>query len=320
MAVPTIIELSPSSGLTRGLNVIQIIGTNFRLPGPVPSVGYLGGEQEKTVRVSFDGVESPWAYAASESLILAKVPTYTGPTNAIFPMSQAVRVSNIDANGVEIPGEYVVSVDAYTLTMSSLSEESYYQRVIREFLRLFKRHVTKSSFVTSSRDAASSDYSDKRQDADVPSVYLIGPRAMVNRFYSTNRTEIEVNPQNINEWIQTKEPVTLDFEFTVSAYANSSLQMYGLCQACILMFRDITVVRVPDFKGQDEPSKEYETEMIWQFMPETDNTPNSSDLFKSSAQVIIRGVNVDDAGGTIVRRGWRIHGNDGMPVIEIDLS
>lgn len=185
---------------------------------------------------------------------------------------------------------------------------------------MFKRHVTENSFVTASRDAASADYDGNRLQAETPCVYLIGPNTSVNRFYSVNREEFEVDPGNVNEWMLKRYPVTMDFEFEVVVYATSQRHMLALCQACVLLFRDITDVRVPDFEGQDEPYKDYETEMMWQFHPNTDATPNRSDLFKSSAGAIIRGVHVDDADGTIVRRGYRITGNDGYPVIELQLN
>lgn len=300
--------------------MIRIAGTGFRLPGPPPTSGYLGGEQQRTVRVSFDGVESEWAYAASDQLILARVPQYRGPANVSFPLAQSLRVANLDDNEAEIPGEFVISTDAYTIDLPGLSTESYYQRVVRSFLHMFKRHVTPNTFSSASRDAASADFTDNRLQAKTPCLYLIGPNTNVNRFYSVNREDFEVNPSNVNEWMLKRFPVTLDFEFELMVCATSQMHMFSLCQACVLLFRDITDVRVPDFAGQDEPYKDYETEMLWQFHPNTENAPDRSDLFKSRAGVIIRGVHVDDADGTIVREGYRITGNDGYPVIDIQLN
>lgn len=300
--------------------MIRIAGTNFRLPPAVPSTGYLGGEQPKTVSVQFDGQESEWAYVASDELILARVPQYRGPTNITFPAAQAVRVANLDDSEVEIPGEAVVATDAYSMSRPGLAEESYFQRVVRAFLQLFKRHVIENAAVMSSRDAASENYTDERKASQTPGVYLIGPRTLVNRFDSINREEPEDDTVDVNTWNRKRYPVTLDFEFDLAIYASTQRHLFALCQACVLLFRDITEVRVTDFANQSTPYKDYEIEMMWSFHPSNESVPNQDDLYEATAGVMIRGVHVDDDSGTVIQQGWRITANDELPVIDIQLT
>lgn len=317
MAVPTITGLTPDNGLTRGDNIVRIAGANFRLPSAVPALGYLGGEQQKTVSVQFDGQESLWAYSATDGLILARVPEYRGPHGVPFPVAQSVRVANLDDNGDEIAGEVVVAAGAYSVDRPGLVEESYFQRVVRAFVHVFKRHVIPDVFVCVSRDAANQHFDDTRLQAKAPAVYLIGPSTQVNRFDSINREEATEDPSDPDQWYRKRYPVTLDLEFDVAIYATTERHLLALSQACILLFRDITEVRVPDLEGQTEPYKDYEIEMMRTFHPDIDDEPNRSDLYKSRAGVMIRGVHIDDADGTIIQRGWRITDNDGLPVVDM---
>jgi hypothetical protein len=319
MTVPTIAGVNPNSGSTRGDNIVRVEGSGFRLPPPPPPTGYLGGPQPKTVSVKFEGVESEWAYSANDGLILARVPQWRGAYDVPFPLALDVRVANLDDSGIEIPGESVTLADAYQIDRHSLSTESYFQRVIREFQHLFKRHVTDKTFVTVSRDAATAALDDQRLRAAAPAVHLVGPRTAVNRFYSINREEIEQDSIDPTMWMRRRFPVTVDFDFDVYLYADSSRHLFSMAQSVMLMFRDIIVVRVPDDPTDPTgPHKDFEIDMLWPFQPTVeDNEANESDLFVATAGVVIRGVHVDEEAGTIVQRGWLITDNDGEPVAQV---
>jgi hypothetical protein len=322
MAVPTITSLDPASGLTRGDDMIRIVGTGFRVPPAPPATGYLGGDQPKTVSVKFEGQESLWAYSASDSLILARVPEYRGPHDVTFPLPLDVRVANLDDAGAEIAGENVTLVDGYSVGQPSLAAECYFQRVVRAFQHVLKRHVMADVYVTVSRDAASLPLDDERLKAEAPALYLRGPRTPVNRFDSCN-LENEVEGAG-DSYTRRRYPVTMDFEFVLTIVARGSRQLYALVQSCILLFRDITEVRVLDDPNDDPVNptgvyKEYEIEMPWPFAPDIDDEPNDSDLFRMTAGVMIRGVHIDDEAGTIIERGWKVTSNDGEPTLDVQV-
>jgi len=317
MAVPTITGVSPDSGSTRGQNMINIIGTNFNIPGPPPVSGPVQSEQPKTVSVQFEGVESEWAYCASDTRILARVPEWRGGYDS-FPLALDVRVANLDASGVEIPGENVTAADAYTINQKVLAEESYLQHVIRQLIELYRRHVTPNVHHTTSRDYSLNPTSQETLDLEGAVVGLHGPSMPINRFYALNREEPEDNP---NEppygFTRKKPPVTVNLEFGVSVWVNNPYHLYGLCQSILMLHRDILFLRVDN--DPKDPSKgyvEYELAMPWNGFPEADSAPNFSDLNSATAQCHVRGVNIDDVDGTIVERGWKVYQNDGLPVIE----
>jgi len=320
MAVPTITSVDPVSGMTVGDNVIRIYGTNFLLPIIAPT-GYLGGEQPKTVSVKYEGQDSEWSYAASETMIVSRVPEYRGPHDMAYPVSLDVRVANLDVNGSEIVGENVTLADAYSVNRPSLAGESYFQSIVRAFLHLFKRHVLLNSHTTMSRDAQHQTTVDKRFSAMAPSINLVGPRTGQDRIHNFNRLEPETDPGDFSAFIRKRHPTSLDFTFELMLYARGSGHLFALEQACILLFRDVTHIRVPiDASLPDGDYTEYEISMPWLFEPSTEDDPNSSDIFISRAGVMIHGVQVDSRTGTIVQIGRRITANGGDPALEVEVT
>jgi hypothetical protein len=319
MAVPTVTSIDPDTGITTGDNITQIVGTNFKLPFIAPT-GYLGGEQPKTVSVQFEGQESEWAYAASDTLIMARVPEYRGPHDIVYPVALDVRVANLDTDGVEIPTENATLAEGYSVDRPALSGESYFQSVIRAFIHLFKRHVLQNTHVTMSRDAIEDPtVGDERLRAKTPSINLVGPRTAQDRVHNFNRLGDVEDPSDPDAFIRKRHPTSLDFVFDLIIYAMGSGQLYALEQSCINLFRDVTHIRVPlDPALPDGEYTEYEIEMPWLFEPVTEDNPNRSDLFVSRAGVVIQGVQVDSRSGTIVQRGWRITANSGYPIVEIE--
>lgn len=308
MAVPTITDLSPNTGKTKGDNIIFINGTNFRLPPSPPHIGFLGGDQQKTVSVKFEGQESAWAYAASSEKIIARVPEYLGPHDVNYPVGLDIRVANLDDAGVEIPSENVTLENGYSVDRPNLAIESYMQRVIRSFQHMFKRHVLFNTFITSSRDAPNKALNDERFKAQLPAIFLIGPRTNTNRFKSSN---LEDEQFDAGEWERRRFPVTLDFEFDLEIHATKSRHLFGIEQALILLFRDKTSLVIEnDPDDQSKGSTEYEIAMQWDTTPSTENEPNQSDIMSSTAIVTIEGVHVDDEDGTIVERGWEVESSE----------
>jgi len=308
VAVPTITAVSPNNGKTKGDNIIFIEGTNFRLPEAPPPLGYLGGDQQKTVSVKFEGQESNWAYSAADEKIIARVPEYLGPHDVPYPVSLDVRVANLDNDGNEIPGENATLTDGYSVDRPNLAAQSYMQRVIRTFQHMFKRHVLLNTFISSSRDAPSKALDDERFKAMLPAIFLIGPRTNVNRFKSSN---LEDEQHDQGEWNRRRFPVTLDFEFDLEIHVTKTRHLFGLEQALILLFRDKTELTIDN--DPNDPSKgstEYEITMDWETTPATENEPNQSDVLSSTAIVKIEGVHVDDEDGTIVERGWDIDSSE----------
>ena len=320
MAIPTITNVEPNTGTTRGRSIVRIIGTNFRLPG-TPPAGYQGTEQQKTVSVKFEGVESEWAYSASDSLLLARVPEWRGSYKVSFPYALDVRVANLDDFGVEIPTENATLADAYSIDRPSLQAESYIQRTIREVIRLYRRHVLENTHHTTSRDFSGDPSSQETLRASTPLVQLVGPRLPLNRFDSMNRENPEPDPLGgAFGKMRRMTPVTCDVFFDVRVFALSDRHLSGLVQAVLMMHRDIKFVGVPnDPNDPNQGTKEYELDMPWNGYPEFETEPNISDLLSATMMCKVRGVHIDEDLGNIVERGWSIYSNDGEPTLELDL-
>lgn len=321
MAVPTIASVDPTSGPTKGQNLVRIYGTDFRLP-PAPPDGYLGGEQQKTVSVQFEGQESEWAYAASDAMIFAKVPEWRGAyTGVSFPLALDIRVANLDDAGAEIAGENVTLADCYQIYRPSMVTESYLQRVCRELIRVFRRHLLENTH-TSTKTIYDDDTADgkARLMEEAPVIHLIGPRTPINRFYSVNREEPEEDETDPNLWLRKEAPVTVDLNFDVfiwTAGESSTRQLLALHNGLLTLFRDVVDLRVDN--DPSDPSKgykEYEMALPWESYPEDDTGANDSDLCKSMAGIEIRGVHLIDDPATILERGSIITANDGEPIIE----
>jgi len=319
MAIPTITSVTPSSGPTRGGNIVRIVGTNFRLPPPPPVSGPILAEQQKTVSVKFQGVESEWAYSASATLILARVPEWSGPYDITFPAALTVRVANLDDAGVEIVGENVTKAAAYSIKRPDLAVESYLQRVVREVIALFRRHVLENTHYSTQRDYSLTPAQQETLRASKPLLQITGPTLNLNRFYSLNREDYEADALGgVNGMMRRKIPITVDMVFTVIPWADNSTHLHALVQALLLFGRDIKHVRVAvDPLDPSKGTKDYEFEPDWTGFPDMNSDPNADDLVHAVSRHIVRGVHVDEDFGTIVERGWIITENDGTPLLQI---
>lgn len=318
MAIPTIAAVTPATGSTRGRDIVRITGTNFRLPGPPPLTGPVQSDQQKTVSVKFEGVESEWAYSASSTLILARVPAYVGPYDITWPAELDVRVANLDDSEVEIPTENVTLADGYAMSRPDLSAECYLRRCIREVIKLFRIHLLRNTYHTTGRDFSLTPSLQKTLRSEGPLVQILGPRTPLNRFYSINQEDDGADPLGgVNGRMLRAEPITVDLVFPIGIWANNTTHLQALVQAYLLFHRDIKHVKVAvDPTDLSKGTKDYEFEPSWDMFPDMTTTPVYDDLSFAMAQSIVRGVHIDEDSGTIIERGWVVTQNDGYPVVE----
>lgn len=316
MSVPTITNIVPNTGYTRGTNVIEIRGTNFRLPPTPAATGYLGGDAQRTVSVKFDGVPSPDAQAASSSLIYAVVPTLTGTPPTTFPVLLDVRVANLADNGTEITNENVTRVDGYAMTRPELSARSMLVRLNIAVIQLLKRHVITNVALTQGRDYDDDPATWERLRASTPALLLSGPILERNRDYGFNREDDEA--VGATQWLRRREPVTVDLAYDVRGLASSPIHMASLGEAFMLALRDVQLLALPAVPGVTlSTDNEYEIEIVESEFPRFDSAPNTDDLYIFDARILVRGVHLDDDSATVIERGWRISTNDGAPTLDV---
>jgi hypothetical protein len=305
MPIPTITSITPNTGRTSGGNVVRIIGANFRLPPVPPATGYLGGAAQQTVAVKFEGVRAPWAEAASATLALARVPEWAGDYVAI-PMPLDVRLANLADDGSEIPTEFVLKLDAYTISRPSLVEEGVLQKVIRVLISVFRRHLLENTSVVTSRDFDDDPTSLQRALAELPVVHLIGPSTQRNNLRQIHRVEEAVYAGD--EYQRSDAPMAVDVSFQLRAYTQGIQHMLALQQALVMLFRDVSYLSAA---GQT-----LEFRMPFTGYPTSVTVPNMSDIYSIFAQILINGVQLDYESASIVERGWKITANDGMPILD----
>jgi hypothetical protein len=305
MATPTITSLTPSAGLTRGRNVVRIVGTNFKVPAAAPSTGYLGGSEPVTVKVTFDGLRAPWAAAASSTLILATVPTWTDAAIAL-PRAAAVRVANMDpATGLEIPGENATKAGGYTFSRPRLDGSGHLTRVVGKLIDLFKIHVLENTVIVSGRDYSDDPAHVARAQAEAPVVYLIGPRMPIDRFRSLNREDGVQDATDPRAWGRPPVPVTVDLDFDLNAWISGTRPALALVSAITELFRDVTTLDVLENPSNPaSPLHRHPFTMPWDRFPEVGTAPHPDDLRLISCGVSIKGVQLAGDFDTLVQYGW----------------
>lgn len=144
MAVPTITDVSPATGLSVGHTLVEITGTNFR----TRTVAYEIPQaiEGPTVQVLFGGVEAE-AWAQSPTSILALTPRYLGSAELDAFLAVDVVVKNLDDGGLPIAGELATSAAAFTYERAVLAlpaAEPPLLQVLRALVHAIKRTVCKN--------------------------------------------------------------------------------------------------------------------------------------------------------------------------------
>ena len=159
MAIPTFTSIDVSTGHPGGGQVIEVVGTGFRVR--TATVQIPDQQTQPTVRVRFEGVSagSGWANNASvrvlsDTLLRVSVPEFKGNPNIpgildasltrlSFPACNIV-IQNVDDAGVDIPGETVTATGVYTYEQPLLSlpdGDPPLMQITRELIYMLKRQV-----------------------------------------------------------------------------------------------------------------------------------------------------------------------------------
>lgn len=249
MAVPTISLVTPNSGPTRGRYLVVIDGSNFRLPPAPPPTGPTSGSFLRTVSVQFGGKPAADVQVLTSGKLCCLAAPYQGSADQADPIpSVAVRVANLDNNGVEIPGENVTLASAFTYARQRLDAASHLQYVVRTLVRELKRHVLPNVSVS-----VSTDYDDEVGDqldltylSQLPALAINGPDLRENREYSLNKGEAIEGAEGFDT---PRKPRTVDLLFTMIGAADSVMVLLNLQDAVERYFeanKKLVVDRNPD--------------------------------------------------------------------------
>jgi len=171
MAIPTITQVSPSEGPASGYNIIEVTGTNFQIPVPVPAVPT--ADAVPTVQVTVGSQEALAVRVLSSTLLHAIVP----PDNSaayVASTAKSVTVQNLDAGGSPIAGETATAASAYTYKPWKLGpsrKDPPLLKVVVEMISRLMREVT--DHVSANTHVDFGDEGDTLIDlAEIPSLSL----------------------------------------------------------------------------------------------------------------------------------------------------
>lgn len=214
MALPTLSSVLPIAGPSSGGDLVRLVGAGFA----------------DRVRVLFGGAPAVVVSVRDEAgQRIADV-----RTPAHQPGNVDVELTNLDTDGVPVPGETVIVAGAYRFARPTVAREADLTRVVRQLLRELKRQVLANVSAT-----VSVDYDDTTIDglnviamAQVPSLVLSGPTLRPNRFYSANVAhEDVVGGASGPELVRRKPPYTVDLVFTLTAASERTAELFNLMAA-----------------------------------------------------------------------------------------
>ena len=285
MAVPTFISIDPVAGPAGGRSIATIVGTNFRV----------AATNGKTVLVQVDGISVPFQKTAviSDTEIRIEVPPFSRKgslalVDSLPPVD--IRIANIDDSLVEIPGEVVIAVEAYTHQRvpirppQATENNRHYTQVIKEVLGHFHRQVLVN---TSLRKSV--DYGDLGEvtisDATLPSIGLVGPRMSENFNERHQWLDLPSEAQGLDPEIFHKRwhGYVIDIEFDVIIGTNRVAEMLSLTQGVVEMFLRTPYIEVPVVPGDvNGPKHQFPLVLV--------NAPNAKAVDRNSDLMITTGL------------------------------
>ena len=229
--VPVVGALSSTAGPPTGGQLVEITGSGFRT-ATIADVAGIVPVAAPTVEVLFGTLASPRVAVVSSSRLYAVVPRTLMPvvgrvTAGSFDVD--ITVSNIDENGDVLPMESVTAPDAYTYARPDVStaNASMLARLTRQLLQMLKSEVVPNVVLTVHSDYDSDTSTTVVDNAETPSVVLIGPALTKNTFFTDGATS-DVELSTAGEFGKKRSPVYYDVEFDIVVIAQSTMQLMNL--------------------------------------------------------------------------------------------
>lgn len=337
MTVPTINSISPDNGLTRGRNQIEITGTGFSLApeDPVDS----SGDAFQSIKVMFGALQSPAAFAISETRAVATVPTYTGDEIGDYGVDVQLTLYNLDSDGVEIPGE-LFFFNSYTYKRPTFTDVQVGEYVVGEFIKYVRRHVHPNTWLTMGRsytdikDQVSGWGHDEWEhfpwghpsdeeiaavikQADLPLIWIRGIDYEFDPIaQEMGAEEVDISSTEFKEYrLGTSVSIQLP-SILIFSRAEHAREILALGQAMVNVFRDVPhLVCNPHTFDVAETEYEYPLSIPEGGMPSFDLGPENDGLKVCTMAATIEEVNLTDLAGTLTDIGWTVEDADSPEII-----
>lgn len=293
MPVPTISAVTPNLVHTGGKTTIEITGTNFSVT--------------EGVQVLLGTTPALNVAAVTDTRLFVLVPispiAVTNTTNN-GEGSVDVTVTNLDSEGVAVPGETVTLVDGLTYQRVQLAIESDLARFCRQIIKRFKLEIISNVQYTSHTDYDSDvvDLENITDLAKLPGLALLGPAIRENRFYSLNEEPAYTGANNGEFYIK-RAPYTVDLSFTMVGVSNSRIETLNMMNVVELFFeRNKTLELLRDPSDVNLGSVAYELMIEPGGDLQITGAPNSSNIHTFSGRFVIRGFDLEDLPGFEAQR------------------
>lgn len=302
MAVPTISSISPDTVHTGGKSLIEIIGTNFKVPVVPPPIGGPYTTTTPTVEVLFDTVASEEVSVVSATRLFARVPrspiTVSEATN-YGEGTVDVTIRNLDDNGDPIVGEEVVETDGLTYSRVQLATESDFQRLMRQIVYEFRLQMIPNVQMTAHTDYDSDtgDAANFTDLAELPGIALVGPTLRENRLFSQNQVD-ELESSTPGEYLCRRASYTVDLEFTIVGVSNLTAELINLMAVVSGFFEKNKFLELArDPSDSSLGTVTYEIDLLADGALAVDSSPNNSNIRVFSGRFVIRGFDMQDLTG-----------------------
>jgi len=302
MAVPTISTISPNTVHTGGKSLIEIIGTNFKVPTLPPPANEPYTTADPTVEVLFDTIASEQVSVVSATRLFALVPRSPVEISQATNYGEGsvdVTIRNLDDNGDPIPGEEVVETDGLTYSRVQLATQSDFQRLIRQIVDEFRCQMIPNVQITAHTDFDSdpTDAANITDLAELPGIVLVGPTLSENRLFSQNQPVTE-EADTPGEYLRRRVGYTVDLEFSIVGVSNLTAELVNLMAVVNGFFEKnkfLTLARDPSDSSLGSVS--YEIDFLEDGDLAVGGSPNDSNIRVFSGRFVIRGFDMQDLTG-----------------------
>lgn len=289
MAVPTISSVTPSEGPAGGEVVVEVAGTDFRLPDPPPSTGPVPRPEFTTVEILFGTTTATRSAALSSTLAIARLPIHDAET-------VDVTIRNLDNDGDPIAGEEDTLAASFTferplIAGEGLESEGRIQNVVKRLISELRRQILEEVVHTWNVDWTDSpdDVVRETRIAKLPAILVIGPTAQLNRFFrSSERRRIEES----EELVKLRRPAsTMDLEFDVGVVADHTGQALRLLEL-VAQFAHRTPWLTCDRDPTDPSAGEIRYELDMTTGPSFEKRASASNVRDATMTFVVRGVDI----------------------------
>lgn len=245
MAVPTISSIAPTAGTPTGGQIVEIVGTGFRLPTPPVAGSIPVPPSPPSVRALVGGVAASVAVLSGTRLAVT-VPKRSMPISSLTGETLGtevvdITVENIDDAGVLIPGETVTIIDAYTYFRPSIQHDAPRRRVMRAtdvLVDLLRSEVLANTVISSSTDYDPNTGTAEIEIQRTPQLVLEGPTVTFNAFF-TSREEYLVAGFDPNgspgERFRRRRLRVVDLDYELIGVTNSTVELQNLIEVLELV-------------------------------------------------------------------------------------